>query len=66
VGYSSDANGNTHPWVLVHGVPRNLNDLIEPGSGITGPIFLAFDVNDRGEISGTTLTGQAIVATPIR
>ena len=66
VGYSSDANGNTHPWVLVHGVPRNLNDLIEPGSGITGPIFLAFDVNDRGEISGTTLTGQAIIATPIR
>ena len=66
VGYSSDANGNTHPWVLVHGVPRNLNDLIEPGSAITGPIFLAFDVNDRGEISGTTLTGQAIVATPIR
>jgi uncharacterized membrane protein len=65
VGYSNDADGNEHPWVLVHGVPRNLNDLIEPGSGITGPIFLAFDINDRGEISGTTTTGQAIVATPI-
>lgn len=65
VGYSSDANGNTHPWVLMHGVPQNLNELIEPGSGITGPILLAFDINDRGEISGTTTTGQAIVATPI-
>ena len=65
VGYSNDANGDVHPWVLVNGVPRNLNDLIEPGSGITGPIFLVFDINDRGEISGTTLTGQAIVATPV-
>ncbi|MBV8144514.1 MAG: hypothetical protein JO184_05850 [Gammaproteobacteria bacterium] len=68
VGYSSGATGPNHPWVMhgVHGVPRNLNDLIEPGSGITGPIFLAFDVNDRGEISGTTVTGQAIIATPLR
>jgi uncharacterized membrane protein len=65
VGYSSDAAGHTHPWVLVHGVPRNLNDLIEPGAAITGPILLAFDVNDRGEISGTTATGQAIIATPV-
>jgi uncharacterized membrane protein len=65
VGYSSDANNNTHPWVLMHGVARNLNDLIEPGSAITGPIVLAFDINDRGEISGTTTTGQAIVATPV-
>jgi len=65
VGYSSDAGGNTHPWVFAHGVTRNLNDLIEPGSGITGSIVLAFDINDRGEISGTTTSGQAIVATPV-
>jgi uncharacterized membrane protein len=66
VGYSSDPNGNTHPWVLFNGVPQNLNALIEPGSGITGPLLLAFDINDRGEISGTTVTGQAIIAKPVR
>jgi len=65
VGYSNDANGTNHPWVSAHGVTRNLNDLIEPGSGLTGPIILAFDINDRGEITGTTSSGQAIVATPV-
>jgi probable HAF family extracellular repeat protein len=62
VGYSNDANGNLHPWVWANGVTRNLNALIEPGSGLTGPIALAFDINDRGEITGTTTTGQAIIA----
>jgi len=66
VGYSNDANGNNHPWVRANGVTRNLNDLIEPGSGLTGPILLAFDVNDRGEITGTTATYQVFVATPVR
>jgi len=65
VGYSNDANGNFHPWLWQHGVTTNLNSLIEPGSGLTGPILLAFDINDRGEITGTTTTGQAFVATPI-
>jgi hypothetical protein len=65
VGYSNDAQINFHPWVLVNGVPRNLNDLVEPGSGLTGPITLAFDVDDRGEITGTTLSGQAIVLRPV-
>jgi probable HAF family extracellular repeat protein len=65
VGYSNDANGNLHPWVRKDGVTWNLNDLIEPGSGLTGPISLAFDINDRGEISGTTFTGQAFVAIPV-
>jgi probable HAF family extracellular repeat protein len=46
VGYSNDANGNNHPWVLVKGAPINLNDLIEPGSGLTAPILLARDVNE--------------------
>ena len=65
VGYSNDASGNLHPWVLVNGVPRNLNDLIEPNSALTGAIELALDVNDRGEITGTTLSGQAIVLGPV-
>ena len=65
MGYSNDASGNVHPWVRVDGVTWNLNDLIEPGSGLTGPIFLAFDVNDRGEITGTTVTGQTFIATPV-
>jgi probable HAF family extracellular repeat protein len=65
VGYSNDAKGNVHPWVRKDGVTWNLNDLVEPGSGLTGPILLAFDINDRGEISGTTLTGQAFVASPV-
>jgi methylphosphotriester-DNA--protein-cysteine methyltransferase len=65
VGYSNDANGNFHPWVRVHGLPKDLNDLIEPGSGMTGPILLALDINDRGEITGTTTTGRAIVARPV-
>jgi probable HAF family extracellular repeat protein len=66
VGYSNDAEGNFHPWVWVNGVTTNLNDLVEPGSSLSGAISLAFDINDRGEITGTTSTGQAIVATPLR
>jgi probable HAF family extracellular repeat protein len=65
VGYSSDANGNTHPWVRMNGVTRNLNDLIEPGSAGSAPLFLAFDINDRGEITGTTTTFQTFIATPV-
>ncbi len=65
VGYSNDANGNFHPWIWQAGVTTNLNDLIEPGSALSGPILLAFDINDRGEITGTTSTGQAFVATPV-
>jgi probable HAF family extracellular repeat protein len=65
VGYSNDANSNFHPWIWQNGVTTNLNDLIEPGSGLTGPIQLAFDINDHGDITGTTTTGQAFVATPI-
>lgn len=66
VGYSNDANNNFHPWIWQGGVVRNLNDLIAPGSDLTGPILLAFDINDRGEITGTSTTGQAFVATPVR
>ena len=65
VGYSNDAQGNAHPWIWANGVTTNLNELIEPGSGLTGPISLAFDINDLGEITGTTTTGQAIIATPV-
>jgi probable HAF family extracellular repeat protein len=65
VGYSNDANGNLHPWIWQNGAIANLNDLIEPGSALSGPIKLAFDINDRGEITGTTVTGQAFVATPV-
>jgi probable HAF family extracellular repeat protein len=65
VGYSNDANGKLHPWVWANGVTRNLNDLIEPDSALTGPIALAFDINDGGDITGTTTTGQAIIVSPI-
>jgi probable HAF family extracellular repeat protein len=65
VGYSNDASGALHPWIWQHGVTTNLNGLLEPGSGLTGPIVIAFDINDRGEITGTTATGQAFVATPV-
>ncbi len=47
---------------------RNLNELIEPGSDLTSPITLAFDINDSGEITGSTSTlpgtGQAFLLTP--
>jgi uncharacterized membrane protein len=65
VGYSNDVNGKFHPWIWQHGVTTNLNDRIEPGSGLTGPIQLALDINDRGEITGRSTTKQAFVATPI-
>lgn len=65
VGYSNDVAGNFHPWIWQNGITTNLNDLIEPDSGLTGPIKLDFDINDRGEITGTTTTGQAFVAAPI-
>ena len=65
VGYSNDANINFHPWIWQNGITTNFNDLIEPGSGLTGPVELLFDINDHGDITGTTTTGQAFVATPI-
>ena len=65
VGYSNDAGGNVHPWIYQGGVLSNLNDLIEPGSGLTGPIALLFDINDEGVITGGTTSGQAFVATPV-
>jgi len=34
----------------------NLQALLEPGSGLTGPMMLAFDINDRGEITGSVDT----------
>jgi len=66
VGYSNDAGGNLHPWVYENGKVTNLNSLIEPGTGLAGPIALLFDINDEGVITGSTTTGQAIVATPVR
>jgi probable HAF family extracellular repeat protein len=65
VGYSNDATGNFHPWIWVDGVLSNLNSLIAPGAQLTGPIQLAFDINDRGEIIGSTTTGQAVIAAPL-
>ncbi len=66
VGYSNDAAGNLHPWIYENGMVTNLNALIAPGSGLTGPIALLFDINDEGVITGSTTTGHAIVATPVR
>ncbi len=65
VGYSNDANFNFHAWIWQDGVVSNLNDLIEPGSGLTGPLQLAFDINDSGEITGSTTTGEAFLLTPV-
>lgn len=66
VGYSNDAGGNFHPWLYQDGTLANFNALIEPGSALTGPVQLLFDISDQGEITGSTTTGQAFVATPIR
>jgi probable HAF family extracellular repeat protein len=66
VGYSNDAAGDLHPWIYENGVVTNLNALIEPGSGLASPIALLFDINDEGVITGSTTTGQAFVATPVR
>jgi probable HAF family extracellular repeat protein len=66
VGYSNDANGNLHPWIYQSGTLTNFNALIAPGSGLTGPVALLFDINDAGVITGSTTTQQAFVATPIR
>jgi len=65
VGYSNDASFNFHPWIWQDGRIFDLNGLILPGSGLTGPILLAFDINDGGEITGTSATGQAFVAVPV-
>jgi probable HAF family extracellular repeat protein len=66
VGYSNDANGNLHPWIYQSATLTNFNALIAPGSGLTGPVALLFDINDEGVITGSTTTQQAFVATPIR
>jgi probable HAF family extracellular repeat protein len=67
VGYSNDASSppNFHPWIWQNGQLTNFNTLIEPNPALTGPIALLFDINDRGEITGSTTTNQAILATPI-
>jgi probable HAF family extracellular repeat protein len=65
VGYSNDANGDLHPWIWQNGTTVNLNSLIEPGSGFTGTLLIAFDINDEGVISGQTSSGQAFVAVPV-
>jgi probable HAF family extracellular repeat protein len=68
VGYSNDASGNLHAWLLWHGKLYNLNDLFLPGDGLEGTGRLAFDINDRGEITGAAVTAtssQAFVAVPV-
>ncbi len=65
VGYSNDTGGAVHPCLWIRGTVTDLNALIEPGSALTGPIQFLFDINDRGEITGRSTTGQAFVATPI-
>lgn len=67
VGYSNDASGNLHAWIWQNGVVTNLNDLIEPNPQLVGPLQLAFDINDQGQIVGSdsnTSTQQAFVLTP--
>jgi probable HAF family extracellular repeat protein len=66
VGYSNDSVPNFHAWIWQDGVTRNLNDLVEPGSALQGSLELAFDINDRGEITGATTSGQAFLAVPVR
>lgn len=68
VGYSNDASGNLHGWIWQNGKLTNINELIEPNPELTGPIGLLFDINDRGEITGSTgftATAQAVLLTPI-
>ena len=65
VGYSNDAVPNFHAWIFENGVTRNLNDLVAAGSAVQGALELAFDINDRGEITGVTTSGQAFLAVPI-
>ena len=65
VGYSNDAVPKFHPWIWESGVTVNLNDLIEPNTELTGPIQIAFDINERGEIAGRTTTRQAVLLVPI-
>jgi probable HAF family extracellular repeat protein len=65
VGYSNNSAGELHPWIWEHGKLTNLNQLIAPGSGLSAAITLALDINERGEITGTTASGQAFIAIPI-
>lgn len=65
VGYSNDASGDLHPWIWQNGMTVNLNSLIEPGSGFTGTLALAFDINDAGVITGQTSSQQAFIAVPV-
>ncbi|HUN74350.1 MAG TPA: hypothetical protein VMU40_07540 [Steroidobacteraceae bacterium] len=65
VGYSNDANGDEHAWIRQDGKTLNLNDLVEPNSALTGPVALAFDIDDEGDIAAATLTGQALLLVPV-
>lgn len=65
VGYSNDSAPHFHAWIWQNGVTRNLNDLVEPGSLPHDSVELAFDINERGEITGATTSGQAFLAVPI-
>lgn len=65
VGYSNDSVPHFHAWIWQNGMTRDLNDLIAGESVPKGSLRLAFDINERGEITGATTSGQAFLAVPV-
>jgi probable HAF family extracellular repeat protein len=66
VGLSCDMNDNCRAFLWQNGVMRDLNTLVGAGSPMF--VFLAYDINSRGQIAGWGLTStgdvHAFLATP--
>jgi len=66
VGLSCDMNDNCRAFLWQNGVMRDLNTLVGAGSPLF--LFLAYDINSRGQIAGWGLTStgdvHAFLATP--
>ncbi len=66
VGPSSDASGNTRPWLWKNGVTTDLNTLVPADSPVH--LLVPFSINDLGQIAGFGVDGggnvHGFLATP--